>query len=97
MQQVKTPEKFADGVYNVGGGAKNSFSLKELTKYCEKLTGKKVIISPEPVQRYADIPVFVTDFAKITATNQYKVKFCVEDVLLDVYNWIQENKSVCNV
>ena len=97
IEQISSPERFANGVYNVGGGVESSFSLLELTGLCEDVTGCKIDIKPEKTQRYADIPVYLTDCSKIHAASRWKMKFNIEHVVQDVYNWLQENKSVCSL
>jgi CDP-paratose 2-epimerase len=59
--QLSDPAKFAKDVWNAGGGREFSVSLLELTSLCQKITGKKVDIGSDPVTRYADIPVYVSE------------------------------------
>ena len=97
IEQMTSPEKFADGVYNVGGGPESSFSLRELTGLCEDVTGCKIDISAEKKERYADIPVYITDCSKIHTATRWKIELNIEHVVKDVYNWLQKNKSVCSL
>ena len=91
--QMENPEKFNNGVYNVGGGYNNSFSLCELTKICQDVTGKTLAVKEQKEQRYADIPVYLTNNAKIEQRSGWKVKINVEEIVLDVYNWLQHFKK----
>ncbi|MDP7028441.1 MAG: 3-beta hydroxysteroid dehydrogenase, partial [Candidatus Marinimicrobia bacterium] len=50
---------------NVGGGKKNAVSLKQLTKYCQKITSERIKISPKKNTSIYDIPYYVTDNSKV--------------------------------
>jgi CDP-paratose 2-epimerase len=90
IMQMENPSDFNKGVFNVGGGAGNSFSLCELTAMCENVTGNSLKISSQVEERYADIPVYVTNNNKIQNILSWKIEFNVEEIALDVYNWLQE-------
>ena len=47
--------------YNVGGGMGNSVSLRELTQFCQELSGKRIEIGRIVETRDADIPFYVSD------------------------------------
>ncbi|MCM8542971.1 MAG: NAD-dependent epimerase/dehydratase family protein [Lentisphaeraceae bacterium] len=97
IEQLQSPDKFSKDVFNVGGGLESSFSLQELTGLCQDVTGCKIDITAEKKERYADIPVFITDCHKISAHSKWKIELNVEDVVQDVYNWLQNNRSVCSL
>ncbi|MCM8528194.1 MAG: NAD-dependent epimerase/dehydratase family protein [Lentisphaeraceae bacterium] len=97
IEQLQSPEKFSREVFNVGGGLKSSFSLQELTALCQDVTGCRIEITAEKKERYADIPVFITDCSKISAHSNWKIELNIEDVVQDVYNWLQDNRSVCSL
>jgi len=90
LQQIHNPETFNKGVINVGGGVDSSFSLLELTKMCVDISGKSIDIDSEEQQRYADIPVYITDNSKLEKLASWKLQFGIEDILNDVYNWLQD-------
>lgn len=93
--QMKEPEKFSQaGVFNVGGGLKISASLKELTAICEKVTGGKIEISAEPELRYADIPVYITDNARINKFCQWSAQTGLEKIIQDIYEWINSAPEI---
>ena len=97
VEQLQSPGKFSKEVFNVGGGLKSSFSLQELTTLCQDVTGCRIEITAEKKERYADIPVFITDCSKISAHSNWKIELNIEDVVQDVYNWLQDNRSVCSL
>jgi CDP-paratose 2-epimerase len=90
LMQLKSPEDYSQGVYNVGGGLSTSFSLMELTGLCEKVTGNSIEIRSEPEERYADIPVYISDTSKINEMSDWKVELNIEDLVQDVYNWLKD-------
>ena len=97
IEQLESPEIFDKEVYNVGGGLESSFSLQELTGLCQDVTGCKIDILAEKKDRYADIPVYISDCSKIHAQSKWKIELNIEDVVQDVYNWLQNNKGVCSL
>ena len=97
ITQIKNPKHYSNEVFNVGGGRQSSFSLRELTSLCQDVTGCKIDIAAEKKMRYADIPVYISDCKKIYAHSKWKIQLNIEDVVQDVYNWIQDNKDVCSL
>ncbi len=93
LMQMTNPEKFNNGVFNVGGGLQRSFSLQELTEKCKLITGNELDVGEEPCERYADIPVYITNNKRIQSICDWKIKFNVEEVVHDVYNWLLEYKK----
>ncbi|NQZ58137.1 MAG: NAD-dependent epimerase/dehydratase family protein [Lentisphaeraceae bacterium] len=94
LLQLEKPEIFNEGVYNVGGGKKASFSLQELTQICRDVTGQHMDIGSEAKQRYADIPVYYTDNTKIENVCNWKSQRKVEDIVTDVHSWLQKERSL---
>jgi len=91
--QIHNIEKFKGKVYNVGGGLKNSASLLEMTKICEKITGNKIEIGSEKETRPADLRMYITDNSKIEKEIGWKPKKSVETIFTDIYVWIKENEN----
>jgi CDP-paratose 2-epimerase len=79
--------------FNAGGGNEVSVSLLELTALCEEITGNKIDIQRVVETRTADIPWYITDNTKITATTGWKPEKTPKDIIFDIYNWIRENES----
>ncbi len=94
MMQIKNPAKFANDVYNVGGGNFSSASLLELTELCRAVTGKKIEITPEPEMRYADIPVYISDNRKITSFCGWKPEQNIHNLIEDIYAWMCDTPGV---
>ena len=92
--QINNIETYNGGIFNVGGGIKNSVSLRELTVICQKITGEKIDIDSIDEIRQADIPYYVTDFSKINALGGWKPKRNVYDIVKDIADWILKNKQI---
>jgi CDP-paratose 2-epimerase len=91
--QLKEPAKFANGVWNAGGGREISVSLLELTEICGRITGKKLPIGSEPETRYADIPVYISDTGKIKTCCGWKAELTVEKIIEDIYVWLKDTPA----
>ena len=91
--QMHQIEKFEGKIYNVGGGLKNSASLQEMTKICEKISGNKIQIDEVTETRTADLRIYITDNSRIEAEIGWKPKRSVEIIFQDIFNWIKENEK----
>lgn len=91
--QLNNINKFNGGIYNIGGGIKNSVSLQELTKICEEITGNKIKINSIKETRPADLKLFITDSRKIMKLTSWKPKKNIKETIIDIADWINKNKS----
>lgn len=91
--QISKIESFNAGIYNVGGGRDSAISLFELTDYCQKLSGNKILIEEEIDNRQGDIRIYITDNRKITKKSKWKPNRNIEQILNDTYLWIESNKD----
>jgi CDP-paratose 2-epimerase len=78
---------------NVGGGLESSVSLKELTAMCEKITGNTISIPSVPENRKADVRIYVTDNSEVTKLTGWKPTYSVEEILVEIYDWIGLNEE----
>ena len=92
--QIHNMEKVNGEVFNVGGGINSSVSLKELTAHCNSLTGNTIVINSIDQNRKADIPIYITDNAKITELSGWMPSYTVEETLQDILNWMKENEEM---
>ncbi len=91
--QLDNFSKYSGEVYNIGGGLKNSVSLKELTALCEEVTGNKIHIEPVIDERQADLISFVTDSRKFKEKSGIDWDKGPRETVQDIYNWIKENED----
>ena len=94
--QIKNLNKKYNNTFNIGGGPKNSISLKQLTSKCRIITNKKINIGKISSTSNFDIPYFVTDNSKIKKFYKWKPVKNIDLVLKDVYKWLIENKKLRN-
>ena len=94
--QIKNLNKKYNNTFNIGGGPKNSISLKQLTSKCRIITNKKINIGKISSTSNFDIPYFVTDNSKIKKFYKWKPIKNIDLVLKDVYKWLTENKKLRN-
>jgi CDP-paratose 2-epimerase len=91
--QTQRFEGLAGEVFNAGGGTECSVSLCELTTSCQRVTGNVVLIASVPETRPADIPLYVTDFSKLTRATGWFPKRSMDTLLADVHAWIRAHES----
>ena len=91
--QINNLSSLQGKLYNVGGGFENSVSLFELTSICEEITGNKIQIDQIAETRQADIPLYITDKAKITKETNWEPSKGVKDTVKDIYIWLKENEN----
>ncbi len=90
--QIKKLNKINNLSLNIGGGFRNTISLNQLTKKCEKLTRNKIKIKKIKKTSIYDIPYFVTDNSKVNKIYKWKPKKNVDCILKDIYQWLSINK-----
>lgn len=93
MIQMNDIDKFNNDIYNIGGGTKNSASLQELTKVCEKITGEKIKIASIKKDRPADVRSYITDSEKFMNLTGWKPKKNLDLTIKDIAQWIDKNKE----
>jgi CDP-paratose 2-epimerase len=89
--QVHNMEKLNGKLFNIGGGPEISVSLKELTAFCQEITGNKVKITGIPEGRQADIRIYITDNSLVQATTGWHPTIGVRSIIQDIYLWIKEH------
>ncbi len=94
IRQMAEPHQHQGEVYNVGGGLANSVSLRELTTLVESITGKQCAIGCDPTTREADIPYYVSDFAKVNQKTEWTPQISVPTLVEEIYSWMRNNKVV---
>lgn len=92
--QIQNLSKFSGEIFNVGGGLKNSFSLLELTKMCQKVTGNKVVIKPVSENRVSDIRIYLSDCTKITRRTKWSPHKNLHQTVSEIADWIRSNEDL---
>ncbi|MBJ6108611.1 NAD-dependent epimerase/dehydratase family protein [Hymenobacter sp. BT523] len=91
--QLENLEQVSGKTLNVGGGRDISVSLQELTAICQRVTGNTVPISSQAENRQADIALYLTDNARVTALTGWTPTRSAEQIVTDVYHWLRENEA----
>jgi CDP-paratose 2-epimerase len=88
-EQVRDPERWDGQVVNVGGGPANSLSLLEATALCRELTGNEVPISSQPEGRPGDVPIYLSDCARLFEHTTWRPRRSPRQTLADLNTWIE--------
>ena len=81
------------GVYNIGGGMRNSISLIECIRELEDITGLKADLRYEKARR-GDLWYFVCDSGKAKRNLFWEPLTSNRDGLVRLVEWIKENKVI---
>jgi CDP-paratose 2-epimerase len=92
-RQLGDREAWDGRTVNVGGGRECSLSLLETTEICRRLTGNEVPISPVAETRQGDVPVYLSDCARLFDLDDWRPRRSAEQVLADIHDWIQEDEG----
>lgn len=91
--QLHNIDKVNGEILNAGGGVDVSVSLQELTRICQKVTGKTIPITTVAENRPADIRLYITDNSKVTALTGWKPEIGVEQIVEEIHEWLSENRE----
>ncbi|MBM3251980.1 MAG: NAD-dependent epimerase/dehydratase family protein [Candidatus Omnitrophica bacterium] len=80
------------GLFNIGGGPKNTISLLEFLDELEKLAGRKPQVNFSD-WRPSDQKVYITDTSKLEKALGWKIKMKVKDGIRTLTDWIKDNES----
>lgn len=86
-EQLGDPERWRGVTANVGGGRAGSLSLLETTEICRELTGREVPIGSEAETRPGDVPVYLSDCARLHSLTSWRPRRGPREVLADLLDW----------
>ncbi|MBN2188716.1 MAG: NAD-dependent epimerase/dehydratase family protein [Chitinispirillaceae bacterium] len=92
-KQIGAVRRFRGEVFNAGGSAFSSLSLREATALCRELTGNTVRISPVRQDRPADVKWYVTDNGDTCRTFGWKPEKKPREILADTYAWLYAHSA----
>src|SRR5215218_1071063 len=87
-RQLLAPGEWGGRTVNVGGGRECSLSLLETTAICRELTGNEVPIEPVEQTRAGDVPIYLSDCAKIFGLDEWRPQRSARQVLTDIHEWV---------
>ncbi len=91
--QLAEPAHWDGFVGNVGGGPECSLSLMETTALCAEITGNAVKVAAAAESRPGDIPVYISDCAKLFARSAWRPKRDARQILVEIDAWIATNQA----
>jgi CDP-paratose 2-epimerase len=92
-RQLMDPAAWDGRIVNVGGGRECSLSLLETTEICQRLTGNEVQIAAAPETRSGDVPVYLSDCARLFGLDKWRPQRSAEQVLADIHDWIAADEA----
>jgi len=91
--QMSQIERFRGDIFNVGGGAANSLSLREGTQLLENKLGHRTTFTTEDTIRKADLPIYFTDNRKAIRDLKWQPKVTVDEGFERILEWIRANEA----
>ncbi len=92
-EQLAAPGRWDGVVANVGGGRECSLSLLETTALCSEITGRELAIGTAPSSRPGDVPVYVSDCARLEGISEWRPRRDARRILTDIHEWIGAHES----
>lgn len=94
LYQIERLESCRGQCFNVGGGRECSLSLRELTRRCQEITGKRIPVTGAPEDRPADIPWYITDHRRVTAATGWQPEHGIQSTLEEIHRWLSEHRDI---
>jgi len=91
--QMAQIERFRGDIFNVGGGAANSLSLREGSELLERKLGHGTSITTEDTLRKADLPIYYTDNRKIAREINWHAQTSIDAGFARILDWISANEA----
>jgi CDP-paratose 2-epimerase len=92
--QLAEPDRWAGVTVNVGGGPACSLSLRETTALCAEITGRQLAVGADPAQRPGDLPVYISDTARLESSTDWRPRRTAKETMTDIFDWIVANEPV---
>jgi CDP-paratose 2-epimerase len=92
-RQLASPAEWSGATLNVGGGPGCSLSLREATDICAELTGRTVPIRSEPENRAGDIPIYVSDCARLFGRSDWRPARGARQIMDDIFEWVRDHEG----
>lgn len=92
--QIKNFKKIKNKSFTVGGGEKNTASLKKIFSICSVVTKKKPKIQKIKKTSIYDIPYFKTCNKEVMKYYNWKVTKNLYDIINDIYIWQKNNINI---
>ena len=94
LLQISKLNKINNDVFNIGGGPKNTISLRDLTNISQRITKNRIKIGAIKRTSIFDIPYYVSNNNKIKKIYNWSPKRNIDQIIKDIYKWLTKNKKV---
>jgi CDP-paratose 2-epimerase len=91
--QLAQPGEWDGRTVNVGGGRGVSLSLRETTRLCAEITGNRLDIAADLDDRPGDVPLYISDCARLQALTDWRPRHSPSAILSDIHEWIRANET----
>ena len=91
--QLSAPERWDGVTANVGGGRGCSLSLLETTALCAEITGSTIDVEASMDTRPGDVPVYISDCARLFNLAPWRPLRDARQVLVDIHDWIRDHET----
>jgi len=88
---IKSPLRH--GVFNMGGGPKNTLSLLELVGHLQEITGRKVPIRFEDWRKF-DQKVYVSSIEKAKKVLRWQATIAPKEGIARLVRWVEDNRGI---
>jgi CDP-paratose 2-epimerase len=92
--QMGQISRFRGDIFNLGGGAANSLSLREGTALLERKLGHGTNITVEDSVRKGDLPIYFTDNRKGTKHLNWQPTVTLDQGFDKILEWIRANEEI---
>jgi CDP-paratose 2-epimerase len=92
-RQLLDPAGWDGRTVNVGGGRECSLSLRETTEICRELTGNEVPIEPVAETRTGDVPIYISDCARLFGLDDWRPQRSAKRILADIHEWVAADRN----
>jgi len=94
VAQLENMSAWDAGVYNIGGGSERSFSLCELTRWCEELTGHRALNGSRQETSPWDVRIYVTDASRAQRVFDWSPRWTVQEALDSIHKWLHDQPGL---
>lgn len=94
VAQLENMSAWDAAVYNIGGGAERSFSLCELTSWCEELTGHRALNGSREETSPWDVRIYVTDASRALRDFDWNPRWTVPAALESIHKWLRDQPGL---
>ena len=94
QKQIDDDRRWECEVFNVGGGRACSVSMREMTDICRNIVGREVPIGKTVETAPYDVPVYLTDHSKVSASYGWIPQKNLKDIVSETVFWIRSHEEV---